>query len=361
MATYIRNRRVVRATPITGESNTFRTPQDIDVVLQTGFTDAGALTAEDANLPELPTIAYVRRVVEVPDRNEPTPGDRVQGYVISRVAPVAGQPAEYRTPSDVVVTLVSGWRQVRQATVADSNLPLAPTDAYVVNVNASISASTTGLTTTTDISDIFNSPNISKVLDLVTLGAPSMTVSNYPGLVASEDAIAASNSLREVCHRVTGSDGTEVLTPFLLGVLQLALTYSTVREATPKSTQVVVLATPRSDRLGYVDVRTGLYKTLDPKGYENPMRQYLRLFSATTVQALINGKLAPNEKVAMQHGVTKKFLPYSFDFLRPSYDFMTGNSALAWQLAQKVAFSRKQKSNQQEIHNTIELGSVQQI
>ncbi|QSE37560.1 major coat protein [Citrus associated ampelovirus 1] len=336
----------------------FKTPRDVDVILNSGCEDVRAVSgSSDEALGTVAKVAYR------------TPLDVFTNQVVHLTSDPKTQ---YRTPEGVPVVLKDNVVVVRPAVSTDSTLSVLSTSAYTVstaktrehgkdgNDYTNVSRQNQenlgrGFKTTTDITEIFNNPNMSIALDLNAMQAGAPKINSQPGVVSTDHAIEASNALRELCRQITKSNGSDKLTPFLLGSLQLALTYSTVREASYNDASAVTLATSEAEVLKYGDLKTTLYNVLEIKGYENSMRQYLRLFSLTTSHAIANGKLQPNEKVSMQHGVTKKWLPYTFDFMRPNYSYVNNNAVYAWQLAQETAFKRKQKSNQQEVHNTTEL------
>nr|AHB87111.1 capsid protein [Grapevine leafroll-associated virus 1] len=208
---------------------------------------------------------------------------------------------------------------------------------------------------TFNIAEIFTNPEMNVIFEPPKDMEVSVVVPTGPGLVTPAVATAISTELKNLCAEVMGNTDQKSLTDFFLAMLQLMLTFSTSPDTESKEEYFVNLYSNGERKLTYEKVKGDVVKGAEGSTFENPMRQNARLFSATAVHLILNEKLKPNQKVAMQHGVPKKFLPYTFDFRRPSYSQFSNDAIRAWQLAAESAFGRKSNVTSSVLRNTSEL------
>lgn len=176
-----------------------------------------------------------------------------------------------------------------------------------------------------------------------------------PGMMDAESTKAVSDSLRQYQMELMNDDSNEAITAFLLGFLQNLVTYYTSHDVDTKLGFGVHLGYGDNIFLPYAQLKSRVESAVSGKGYDNPLRQYARMFTNTVINLINNGKLLPNYKVLIQHGVPKKFVAYCIDFLRPNYLTYNPNQIRAWQLAQQSAFDRKSSASTSTLHNTKEL------
>lgn len=265
--------------------------------------------------------------------------------------------------------LIPGYTVVRKATAAlpvDANRPTLPEQVYTTsvtdegkdpNVQDKHVVSEGKLEKKTDLLEVFKAPSLNTVFDSSSLTKPLVKVESVPGVLSSSLAIKVSEALGNLAVSVAGQS-SEAQLAFVLGMLQGALTFSTSAEADLSGEDCyVVLDLPNQPKLRPEVVRETINAITNGTSYENGYRQYLRIFSSTTVGLINNKKLTVNSKVMAQHGVTPRFVSHCFDFSRPNYETYNPNQIRAWQLAQDEAFTRKRLSVNTTLHNTRELRS----
>nr|UXV25357.1 CP [peony leafroll-associated virus] len=256
-------------------------------------------------------------------------------------------------------------RPLAQSLPTDANRPNAPndsvtapavttgrtenvTDKHVVSENKKIKVD--------DIVGLFKDPSFDSYYDGSSLDKRLTVTTNVPGLMTAEHAKIVSDTILDEAQKLYGKSDGDFTKALILGMLQLALTYSTSPDADMSAESCyVTLDVPGSPKLHGQFIREVVNKAVSGMSYSNPYRQYLRLFAPTTVWLIKNKKLVVNEKVAAQHGVPLKFVAMCFDFSRPDYSTYNINDIRAWQLALNQAVSRKQYSVNTTIHNTSEL------
>nr|AHB87118.1 capsid protein [Grapevine leafroll-associated virus 1] len=205
------------------------------------------------------------------------------------------------------------------------------------------------------IAEFFTNPEMNVIFEPPKDMEVSVVVSTGPGLFTPAVATAISTEFKNLCAEVMGNTDHTSLTDFFLAMLQLMLTFSTSPDTESKEEYFVNLSRNGERHLTYAKVEGAVVQGADGSTFDSPMRQYARLFSATAVHLILHGKLRPNEKVALHHGVPKRFLPYTFDFCRPSYSQFSNDAIRAWQLAAESAFGRKSNVTSSVLSTTSEL------
>lgn len=277
---------------------------------------------------------------------------------------------------------------VRNATAADANLPRLPEADFVQTTapsqtsppqpqqpvgpggrrpgqteqgttsGAGVSVFEDKLNKATTAVDLFENLNSSLVLDSKEFGNLLARPAVEPGMLDIDTVKEVSKKLREYQTTLMNDTSNEATAAFLQGFLQCLVTYYTSPDMEVKENFGVHLGFGNNVFLPYAAIKQVVVNAVGSKSSENPLRQYGRLFTATIINLINNGKLQPNYKVLIQHGVPKRFQAYTLDCLRPSYLLYNPNQIRAWQLAQQAAFTRKTGSNQSTLHNTSELKSV---
>nr|UYR58736.1 coat protein [Grapevine leafroll-associated virus 3] len=178
-------------------------------------------------------------------------------------------------------------------------------------------------------------------------------VINEPGKVSVEVAMKINTALTDLCKKVMGADDAATKTKFSLYVMQIACTFFTSSSAEFKEFDYVETD---DGKKGIRSVGVDCIKQAAASTpYENPVRQYLAYFTPTFITATLNGRLVMNEKVMAQHGVPPKFVPYTIDCVRPSYDLFNNDAILAWNLARQQAFRIKTVTADNTLHNVYQL------
>nr|WKL05916.1 capsid protein [Lingue ampelovirus 1] len=205
--------------------------------------------------------------------------------------------------------------------------------------------------------ELFSKLGTTTVLDAKFFGPLVARPGVEPGTMDNFTAENVSKSLRSLQAGLMGDTSNDAMLAFILAFLQNLVTYYTSVDMEVKDEYGVTIGYRGSPFLSYASIKAAVENATTAKSYENPLRQYARLFTGTVISLINNGKLQPNYKVAAQHGVVRRYVAYTLDFLRPNYLLYNPNQIRAWQLAQQSAFSRKTGSNKNTLHNTSELGS----
>nr|QOE55613.1 CP [Closteroviridae sp.]UVT34987.1 coat protein duplicate 1-like protein [peony leafroll-associated virus]UXV25355.1 CPm [peony leafroll-associated virus] len=210
-----------------------------------------------------------------------------------------------------------------------------------------------------DIREIARSDDDTPILDYKDL--PTIRVSGELSIhmVSKLDCSLVNDNILERIRRDYGEADKKTTRIVMLAILQSALTYSTCSTRYTINRGEIKISTDTGSTTVYTDdyVET-IVSTLEGKGYLNPLRQYLRWWSNTTIHLIKTGILKPNEYVQARWGVTKKFLPYCFDFCVMSAKYNTRDEKLAAALARRTALSNAYKSfgkGNEELHNASEL------
>lgn len=210
---------------------------------------------------------------------------------------------------------------------------------------------------------------IKKISDIVKIGEtqpiltsedlPKIELTNYwpPQLVTKEDCVVVNDKLTHQIRLDFGSADEKTLTLAMIGLLQAALTYSTcTKRYMPEDSNVVVKDGQREIQ---IDARKyfNLIETTLPR-YLNPLRQYMRWWSNTTIYLIKSGKLSPNYYALARWGVTEKYIPYCFDYCILSAKYNTRDEKMAATLARRYALEWKYNTvyEKEALHNTCELG-----
>ncbi|QSE37570.1 major coat protein [Citrus associated ampelovirus 2] len=255
------------------------------------------------------------------------------------------------------------YEYIRQGTSADSGLSALPEESYLPDVSGKKETEKPTLVFEDKINkvktaeELFQSLNNNAILDLANFSNTLAKPAVEPGMIDLETAKSISLALRNLQQDIMNNSSNEAVSAFILAFLQNLVTYYTSNDMEMKEEYGVHIGFQGEPFLQYSQLRSVVNGAAGTKGYENPLRQYARLFTATAISLINNGKLQLNQKVLAQHGVPKKFAPYCLDFLRPSYNLYNINHIKAWQLAQKTAFNRKTVAASNTLHNTLELNS----
>lgn len=234
-----------------------------------------------------------------------------------------------------------------------------------------------GTTTTTDPTDVSIDPasvfnrnkpvvvaDVSSFLDNITKNSIWDTsniksipkVANEPGMVSRDLAIKIGQALKAHCDKVMGSSSTKTLEEYIMHVLQLAVTYYTSTDTEFKESDYIDTEDKKRIRPG--DVWAIIRETAVNTGYENPVRQYFAYFTPTVIQATLNGKLTPNQRVMASHGTPKRFFAYCYDFIRPNYEMMSNSALLAHNLSKQQAVRNKSSAVDHTLHNLYDARST---
>nr|BDX29276.1 minor coat protein [Grapevine leafroll-associated virus 13] len=182
-----------------------------------------------------------------------------------------------------------------------------------------------------------------------------------PQYMDIDDARKVSESILEyIRHRYGGS--SEVFEMMgLLALIQCAVTYSTVQDAKlDDRAGVEIKHAGESHIFKYNDFIQVINTTETSRDYSNKLRKYMRWWSATTISLVKTGVIKPNYATQASHGVVKAYIPYCFDFVALDSRYNTKDEKIAAGLAKYVAIKNKLRynpsSNDENLHNTIELG-----
>ncbi|QZB90245.1 CPm [Pineapple mealybug wilt-associated virus 6] len=171
------------------------------------------------------------------------------------------------------------------------------------------------------------------------------------------EALQVNTRLKRVARQIGIGNENRELVVFMMGVIQLFLTFSTVKNIEVKESYYVEIPIKGNFvRLSYDSVRRAILDAQLDGSQTNKVRTYMRYYAHTTIAGLLNGSLTPAYSAAAKHGVPKKYLPYCFDFalLDSRYynsDILKANSlANAWAI--KLA---SLKRAEKEVHSIFEL------
>nr|UTM04046.1 coat protein duplicate 1 [Grapevine leafroll-associated virus 1]UTM04054.1 coat protein duplicate 1 [Grapevine leafroll-associated virus 1] len=142
-----------------------------------------------------------------------------------------------------------------------------------------------------------------------------------------------------------------------IGMIQGALTWSTSANLKDSENRKVdVSLNGKNYTVDFNELRQIIRSSVPPSKYDNPVRQYMRWFSTTTISLIKSGVVVPNYHVMARHGVTSQFIPYGFDYciLLPSYNRRDDKVAAALARAQAVALANKRRAGK-TLYNFSEL------
>nr|BDX29209.1 coat protein duplicate 1 [Grapevine leafroll-associated virus 1] len=131
-----------------------------------------------------------------------------------------------------------------------------------------------------------------------------------------------------------------------IGMIQGALTWSTSANLKDGEVRRVdVSLNGKKFTVDFNELRHIIQSSVPQSKYENPVRQYMRWFSTTTISLIKSGVVIPNYHVMARHGVTSQFIPYGFDYciLLPSYNRRDDKVAAALARAQAIALANKRR------------------
>nr|WCR39418.1 CPm [Pineapple mealybug wilt-associated virus 2] len=172
-------------------------------------------------------------------------------------------------------------------------------------------------------------------------------------------SLKVNTALSALCVELMGDKSRGALETLIIAMIQLCVTYSTVKNMIIKKEYYV--ETTYNGKLicvSYLAIRSCIDKAVGSSFEGNALRQYMRYFTYTTVYAMRAGLVTPNYSAAAKHGVPKRFINYSFDYCMLDPRYSQYDELKAASLAHAYAIKLKAtRGSDSEVYNTYSLGN----
>nr|WGM82671.1 major coat protein [Jujube closterovirus 1] len=207
----------------------------------------------------------------------------------------------------------------------------------------------------TSMKAYMKNPTDSAMFDWNKMKIPRMVNVRIPGIVTVEHSIEVYDALRSWALNHGLQDTDEDMSSLVTTGFQNALSFSTVKNATPTGhTGNKLIGSSKPDmEFSHIDYKGIVESAIQAYGYENPLRQWNRANSGGVIQMTAAGFLQPNVKKLNENGVPPQYYPFGADFLSVDARVFGYSAALASQLGRMVALNRKRNGNK-EMHNLYE-------
>lgn len=252
-------------------------------------------------------------------------------------------------PENTTVPPLVGQQTNSQISTSDDSALLSPT--------------LTKLNTTTDLRDLINRE--SQVAFDLKKDLSNLELKHWQDdrLVVPDVAYAINGRLRKLCVEVLGSSSSEALSAFLIAMLQLMVTYTTVAGITIRPEyKVDFVYKQKNYSLQYASVVNAILGPNPTVSSDNIVRRYMRYWSPTTIRAIKQGLILPNAVLCARHGLPKQYLAFGFDFTHLDSRYYTADELKAASLATSYALRFAEvKSGRGDIHNLYFLPSRQSV
>ncbi|QSE37571.1 minor coat protein [Citrus associated ampelovirus 2] len=180
-----------------------------------------------------------------------------------------------------------------------------------------------------------------------------------PGVMKPDDCKLVFENLKKTIPDIFGGYSQIYENLLIVGLIQGSLTFTTVEAEDDSNNKQIVTVIYKDVKyeMDFKALKRIIRSSVLGKYYANPLRQFMKWFSTTTIAMIKSGIVTPNYYLLARHGVVHKFIPYCFDYCVLDARFNNKHQKLSSAMARATAINLRNRTRKHdsEVYNVSEL------